>query len=278
MGIHAYAGLKGVIHSPRAHSLVLYRRGEGSVDRNTRHIMRYWGFALLFGSLTVVGLIDAVLRGYYVVLCTVAAALVASFGLGWYHRSKLVGLLQYETAAPAVAYFKKNVSSVPFGRAISASLCALVLAMYGEFDEARDELSTISWNGVPPVYQGMRTQTLALLALLEERDYRKASELAAEMRDLVTVNAAVPGSKTSRRATGAFCDACALLAGMGTDEMVTKLEGVVGKLRPLDEVIIAWALTQYFQKVGNAEGVERYAARVRELAPHCAPLTQMDSV
>jgi hypothetical protein len=245
------------------------------VDRNTRHLMAYWGVAVVFGSVTVVGLVAAVLRGEYVVPCAGVVALVVILGLGWYRGRRLGGLLQNDTAAPAVAYFRKSVSRVPHARAISASLCGLVLAMYGDFEEAREELSTVSWNGVPPIYEGMRTHTLAVLALLQERDYRKASELAAEMRDLATVNAAVPGSKASRRATGAFCDACDLLAGMGTDEMVTRLEGVVGKLRPVDEVIIAWALSQYFQKVGNAEGVERYAARVRELAPHCAPLTQM---
>ncbi|HEY4380492.1 MAG TPA: hypothetical protein VGN01_09115 [Acidobacteriaceae bacterium] len=156
------------------------------MDRNTRHLLPYWGIALVFGSLVVAGLVAAILRKDYGAPCAAAVTLTAFVGLTWYRRRKLWGLLQNKTAAPAVAYFRKNGSRVPHGDAISASLCGLVLALYGDFEEARDELSTVSWDKVPPVYQGMRVQALAVIVLLQERDYRKAADLAAEMRDLVT--------------------------------------------------------------------------------------------
>ena len=244
------------------------------MNRNTRHLLGYWGIAAVFGSLIMVGSVASVLRGDYTAPCAVAVALVLALGLGWYRRRKLRGLLKNETAAPSVLHFKKNLSSAPHGRAISAALCGLVLAMYGEFDEARDELSTVSWNGVPPIYEGMRTQTLAVLALLQEKDYRKASELASEMRDLVAVSTTMPGSKTTRRGADAFCDACDLLAGLGTNETVKRLEDVVVKLRPLDAPLTAWALAEYYRRVGDAKGAQKYVAMVRELAPHCAPLTK----
>ena len=246
---------------------------EESVDRNTRHLLMYWAVALVFGSVALVGVVGALVRGDYLVPCVVTLVLAVSIAKHWFRTKKLTTAFQERSAAPAVGMFRKS-ARLPHGRLISASLCAVAFALYGNFDEARDELNSVSVHGVPPIYEAMHVYALAVLALLEERNYRKASELAAEMRDLCSVNAAVPGSKRTRRATDAFCDACALLAGSGTSATAERLSNVVGKLRPIDTMVVAWALGQYFSRAGDAGRAGKYRAMVRKLAPHCTPLNE----
>jgi hypothetical protein len=185
-----------------------------------------------------------------------------------------LSLFQHRSAEPAVAYYRAKLSILPNGRAHASYMSAFALALYGDFDKARGELSTVSWSSLPPMYEGCRAHVLAVLAILQERDYKKASELAVESRDLCSTSTFLPGSTQSRRATEALVDACDLLAGRGTDERLARLNDAARSLPGPAAVIPAWSLAHHFKQAGDKERAATYNSIVRKFAPHCEPLEE----
>lgn len=229
---------------------------------------------MVLGGVTLAGMIGAILRGDRYVAYVVGASLVLSGGLIWYGKYKVSSLLRSPTSEPAVRYYRKKMSGLPHGNAFIAYMSALVLTFYGDFDQARDELSKVSWSGLPPMYEGFQVHVLAVLAVLQERNYVKASELAVESRDLCSVSKAFPGNTQSRRALDALVDACELLAGRAGDETVARLDEAIKKLPHLAVLIPAWTLARHYRFLGDEGRAASYAAIVQKFAPHCGPLNE----
>ena len=224
------------------------------MDKDTNHLLRQYGIALFFGGLTLFGLIASILRGEYRIPSVVALVLLLVLGQVWFTKRKVAALFRNPTAEQAVAYYRGTVSKLPNGRAFSAYMSGLALALYGEFDKARDELSQVSWSGLPPMYEGFRTHVLTVIAILQEKNCQKASELAAETRDLCSTDPAVPGGNQSR------------------DASLSRLDNAVRSLPDLAKLIPAWALARYYSAQGDAQRAATYSAVVKKIAPHCAPL------
>jgi hypothetical protein len=76
----------------------------------------------------------------------------------------------------------------------------------------------------PPMYDGLRTYVLSIIALLEKRDYSKALDMALEARDLCSTSAIFPGAATSKRTLDAHVLACELFANPTKGDAASCLE------------------------------------------------------
>ena len=247
---------------------------ERSVDKNAIHLLRLWAIAVFFGGLTLFGVIHAVMRGEYLVPSIVVLVLVFVILQFWYSRRKRLLLFRNVTSDQAVSYYHRNKSKLPITRASVAYMSALALAFYGEFDKARDELSQIPWNTLPPLYQGFRIHVLTVTAVLERKDYRTALDLAIETRELSRSYSAFPGSKKSRVAMDALVDATEVLGERGNDELIGRLETAVNSLPPLAILIPALALARHYSLQGDEQKALKYRAMISRVAPHCGPMNE----
>ena len=236
-----------------------------------------WGIALVVGGLTTFGVAAAIMRGDYLMPSLVLTAMVFILLQRWYARRKILLLFRERTPEKAIAYCRRSTSGLPNGRAIGSYLSSFVLALYEEYDRSREELAGVSWASLPPMYEGFRTHVLSTLALLQEKNPKKAWDLAREARDLCSVSSALPGSAQSQKALEAHMRACELLSGEASDETVPWLEESLRELKPFALILPAWSLAVYFSRSKRQDKAIRYAAIVRDLAPFCRPLTTENS-
>lgn len=155
---------------------------------------------------------------------------------------------------------------------MAAYLAAVAATLYGGFARARQELAGVSWENLPPLYQGFRQHARSVVALLQDRDYLKALQLAREALTLCQVPAAFPGSARSRVALETTIAACQLLAGYGSPETRVALDQATKSLPGVGPVLPAWALASYYEEEGQPEAAAQYARLVQRLAPHCRPV------
>jgi len=242
------------------------------VGKNETHLVGLWAIAGFVGGLTLFGLVRAAMRGEFLVPSIVLLALVFFGFQFWYRRRKTLALFRNQTAEQAVSYYRRNRSKLPITRASVAYMSALAMSFYGEFKSARNELIEIPWDDLPPLYQGLRTHVLTVIAILERRDYREALDLAYETRELSRTRSAFPGSKKSRSAIEALVDATEVLAGSGNDQALGRLEGAVPKLPPLARLIPAFALAHHYAEHGDERNALKYHAMISRVAPYCRPL------
>jgi len=236
-----------------------------------------WAIALALGGITTFGIAAAIMRGDYLVPCIVLTVGVFILLQRWYVRRKILLLFRERTPDKAIAYYRRSTSALPNGRAIGSYLSSFALAVYGEYDRSREELAAVSWGSLPPMYEGFRTHVLSTLALLQEKNPKKALDLAQEARDLCSVSSAFPGSAQSRKAIEAHMCACELLTGEAPDATVSRLEVSLRELNAFALVLPAWSLSLHFSRSKQQDKANKYAAIVRELAPHCHPLNAEDS-
>lgn len=242
------------------------------MNSNTKYLLERWILLLLVCTLMVFGFSKAVVRGEYLIPVVVTVVSAGLFLLMWRSKHKALKFFQDTTPNRAVAHYHRTMSRAPNGEALTAYMCGLVLSLYGEYDEARDELSRVSWTRFPPMYDGFRTYVLSIIALLEKRDFLKARDLALEARDLCETSTMFPGTATSKRTFDAHLLACELLANPSKDEVATALEKNVKALPGFAPVISLWSLAHYYNSIGQTQSADAHMATLRRLVPHCKPL------
>jgi hypothetical protein len=201
----------------------------------------------------------------FVVVCVVALNIYLA-------RRRALRLFQEATPDRAIAYYHTSTRRIPNGKAMAAYLSGFAAILYGHFDRAREELATVNWTSLPPMYQGFEAYVHSLLAIFEGEDYPRALVLAQEARDFCTVSEAFPGSKTSRAALEANVAVCELLAGRSDAALLDQLNHAVKELPGVSPAIPAWALATYNKKLGQDAAAAEYMAVVQRLVPHCACL------
>jgi hypothetical protein len=157
---------------------------------------------------------------------------------------------------------------------MAAYLSGFAAVLYGQFDRAREELSTVNWTSLPPMYQGFEAYVHSLLAVFEDKDYDRALALAHEALDSCTVSKAFPGSKTSQTTLEANVAMCELLAGRSDPALLERLDRAVKELPGVSPAIPAWALATYYKKLGQDATATEYIAVVQKLVPHFACMEQ----
>jgi hypothetical protein len=220
----------------------------------------------------VFGMAKAVVRGEYLMPVVVTIVAVGLFLLIWRSRRHALKFFQDTTPDRAVEHYHRTMSRAPNGEALTAYMCGLVLTLYGDYDEARDELSRVSWNTFPPMYDGFRTYVLSIIALLEKRDFSKARDLALEARDLCETSKMLPGATTSKNTFDAHVLACELFISPTKNEVATALEKSVKGLPGFAPVISLWSLVHYYNVIGQTQFADAHMTALRRLVPHCEPL------
>ena len=241
------------------------------MDSNTKSLLQLWIVPLLVGPLLVFGVVRAALRGEYLMPVVVTVVAVGLFLLMWRSKRQALRFFQDTTPNRAVEHYHRTMSRAPNGEALTAYMCGLVLSLYGEYNEARDELSRVSWNKFPPMYDGFRIYVLSIIALLEKRDVSKALDLALEARDLCETSTMFPGVATSKHTFEAHVLACQLLANPRKEDIATALEKSVKTLPGFAPVISLWSLALYYNSIGQTRSADAHFATLRRLVPHCKP-------
>src|SRR5579883_1625416 len=168
------------------------------MNANTKHLLKLWGIAILFGGFTLFGFVAAIIRGDYGVVISVLAALVLIMAVRWWAKRKLLSLYQQPSADAAIDYYHKlaKKNQIPVTQAALAYGAALAAVLFGEFERARVEIADIPDD--LPMYEGFKASVLSLIVLLKEKDYQRAALLARDARNLCEASANLPGAKTSR--------------------------------------------------------------------------------
>ena len=245
---------------------------EDRVNSNTKYLLRWWVLLLLLGPLMVFGFAKAVVRGEYLVPVVVTVALVVLLLLMWRSKQQALRFFRDPTPNRAVEHYHRTMPRAHNGEALAAYMCGLVLTLYGDYDEARTELSRVSWTKFPPMYDGFRTYVLSIIALLEKRDCSKALDLALEARDLCSTSAIFPGWATSKRSLDAHVLACELLTNPTKDRVASDLEKSVKALPVIARLIPVWSLAQYYNRIGQPQPADVHMTTLRRLVPNCKPL------
>ena len=161
---------------------------------------------------------------------------------------------------------------IPNGKAMAAYTSAFAAVLYGRFERAREELASVNWATLPPMYQGFETYIHSLLAIFEAKDYPRALSLAEEARDLSNVSEKFPGAKQNRVALEANVAVCEMLTGKGDSELVTRLDRASKELSGVASALPSWALAVHYTRSGDATAAERDLAVVKRLLPRDTPL------
>ena len=160
-----------------------------------------------------VGMKSGLSRGDYTPFIAVAAGLVLVSVTLLRARRKAQLLFKDSTPDRAIAFYHSSMKRIPNGKALAAYQSAFAAVLYGQFDRAREELASVNWAALPPMYQGFETYIHSLLAIFEAHDYARALKLAEEARELCAVSDRFPGTQKSRVTLEANVAVCEVLTG-----------------------------------------------------------------
>ncbi|GAC1662416.1 MAG: hypothetical protein NVS9B15_25770 [Acidobacteriaceae bacterium] len=145
-----------------------------AVNPNTKHLLKWWAVIIVGSGLLLVGmtlgLISGLHRGDYTPIIALAVgAAFTTFGV-LRGRRKALSLYRETTPDRAIAFYHSSFKRAPNGKALAAVLSAYAAVLYGEFDRAREELGSINWAALPPMYQGFETHIHSLLAIFQTKE------------------------------------------------------------------------------------------------------------
>lgn len=244
------------------------------MNSNSKSAARVWLILALPITLMLIGVVGAAMRGDYKTVPIVAAALMFAALFFWYSRARLRRMFKDPTPDRIITYYHASARRVKNANASAAYLSAIAAAAYGQFDRARAELDAVNWDELPPIYKGYRLHALAIIALLERRDFAEALELLREARVASTAANATAASTT---AAFAIYEAIIEAASGAGDDAVPRLEEMANRKRGLISSFSAWALALHFRRVGEADRAVPFQELVRQLTPNCKPLNEFST-
>jgi hypothetical protein len=246
------------------------------VQANAKHLLKSWAIVIFICGVVAIWLIGVLIaslrRGEYTPLIAVTAGLAVTSMTLLRARRKAQLLFKDSTPDRAIAFYHSSMKRIPNGKAMAAYTSAFAAVLYGQFERAREELASVNWATLPPMYQGFETYIHSLLAVLEAKDYPRALSLAEEARDLCDVSENFPGAKKSRVALEINVAVCEMLTGKSDPGVVTRLDRASKELSGVAAAIPSWALAVHHTRSGDAAAAERYLAVVKRLLPHDTPL------
>jgi hypothetical protein len=218
----------------------------------------------LFVTIMGIGLVGNLRNGNYVVIPIVFTTVAICGGALWFAHYRVRVMLRDRKPDRIIAHYHGSVRRIEHADAVAAYLSALAATFFGEFDRAREELALVDWDKVPPMYRGHRMYVLATLALLEETDYPKALQLAAQAKELESRS---PGGGLQL-----LDDVIHLVADGATPEMMARLERAANKQHGLIPGMCAWALAVHYKRSNQPDKASDYKVLLRLSIPHSAPL------
>lgn len=222
----------------------------------------------VFAVILAAGIAGNVVRGNY--LAIPIAFLVLLFAVTviwvsiWFNQRRILNLFRQPTPDKLIEHYHSSMlraqaRKLPNADAAAADLAALAAAVYGQYDRAREEMARAEWSHASAMYRARRLDTLALIALLEDRDNEAAVRLAGEARE-------VDSSPMPLR------DAVLIAAGEGDEAGIKRAQLASGRGAGAVAALSAWALSLYCRRNGQAAEAERYLKLAEAAAPHLSAL------
>jgi hypothetical protein len=250
------------------------------VNSNTKHLLKWWAVIIVVAGLWLVGMTRGLISGLHQGNYTPAIALTVGIAVAAFSvlrsRRKAAALFMETTPDRAIAFYHRSAKRAPNGKALAAYLSAFAAVLYGQFDRARDELASVNWAALPPMFQSFETYIHSLLAIFEAEDYSRALLLAEEARDLSDASKMLPGVATSRASHDANVAVCELLTGKSNPELLSRLDRACNELPGVAPAIPSWALATHHITARQPEAAERYCSIVRRLLPHSILLHDLE--
>ncbi len=220
----------------------------------------------------IIGVVANLRRGEYTALIPAAAVLaIVTVMILWSRRREQL-FFKDPTPDRVIAFYHASIKNIPNARALAAYMSAFAAILYGEFDRAREELASVNWTTLPPMYQGLEIYIHSLFAIFEANDYSRALDLAKKARDLCDISDKFPGSRNSRVSHDANIAICEMLTGKNGTEILGRIERASKQLSGVAATIPTWALAVHHAKSGQAAVAQRYIAIVDRILPHQTPL------
>jgi hypothetical protein len=246
------------------------------VQANAKYLLKSWAIVIFICCVVAIGLVGGMIGGLsrrdYTPFIAVAAGLAVVSVTLLRARRKAQLLFKDSTPDRAIAFYHSSMKRIPNGNAMAAYQSAFAAVLYGQFERAREELTSVNWATLPPMYRGFEAYIHSLLAIFEAKDYPRALSLAEEARDLCDVSDKFPGAKKSRVGLEANVAVCEMLTGKSDSAVVTRLDRASKELSGVASAIPSWALAVHYTRSGDVSAAERYLAVVKRLLPHDTPL------
>lgn len=144
---------------------------------------------------------------------------------------------------------------------------ALSHILYGEYDEANNEVEKENWETQIPMFQALHLNIKALLQYFHTKDYMEGLSLSRKAKALASVPGIYPGSKRSEMGLEAYVEVGQVLAGLDHDELIASLETKFEKLPILLKLIIAEGLYVAYQRKGREDKRESMKRFMVQHAP-----------
>jgi hypothetical protein len=218
----------------------------------------------LFVAIMAIGFVGNLRKGNYVVIPIAFTAVAICGGALWLAHYRVRVMLRDRKPDRIIAHYHGSVRRIEHADAVAAYLSALAAAFFGDFDRAREELAPVDWDKAPPMYRGHRLYVLATLALLEETDYPKALELAAQAKELESQS---PGGGLQL-----LDDVIHLVAEGAGPERMARLERAANKQHGLIPGMCAWALAVHYKRNNQPDKAADYKVLLKLSIPYSAPL------
>lgn len=246
---------------------------------NTAILVGVWILILAFAGFFFFGVSHQIVKGDFSGFFAIVFAVAMMFGIRWWTADKVRRLLQADSAATFIAYYRRALLGrvmIPNGEAMYAHSAAVVHLIYGDFPAARACLHSVNWAGRMPLIEGMGLSGEALLCYFDTRDYEKGLEFAQAAQKLAQTAEVLPGAKTSAAAFASYVEIGEILCRRATPETLASLRERSKRLPLMGKILVAWGLAIGYRDAGNPAQFEVMRNYLRLTAPHCRALRLED--
>jgi len=163
---------------------------------------------------------------------------------------------------------------IPYWKPARSYQNALIYTYYGQFDAARAELANYEWEKFPPYVQSDKKYIEALIAYLEQKDFKEGFELSIEALKLHQFSAIIPGKKILYSRFITLIEIGQLLNGNQDTGIVFSLERKFKRFPLMLKIPIAWALEKAYIQIGDTQKANQMRVFLNATAPHCVAFAQ----
>jgi hypothetical protein len=242
---------------------------------NRSYVIRLWATTLVMcgflGAITIAALLSGDPIRVAIAIAAITLTPVLIFGGRWSRKRRLARLLRSADPLPALRAAAASARRIPHGPLFAASSTATVLALYGRFEEAERELSSVSWDAAPPFVQAQGSAARAVVAYARG-EVEDGLDHAVTATQQAMLDIDVPGAKTSELALRTYRNLGLALAGRATETTERELRTAFAQLPHVGRVLAAWGLAAIARSNGSRAELEAMQSFIRETAPHATAL------
>jgi hypothetical protein len=248
--------------------------------QNTNYLLKQWIPVAIVWIILLFGIGGLMRQGIYLPLIVFTALTIGAivFWVSIKTFSQINRLLKAPSPQPLIDHYDNRLGKSPLlpnKDAILAFSKSLIYTLYGEFENARTEISNVNWEQKPALIKAQRLFIQALMAYLEIHDFQQGLSLAKEARRLTEVSSSFPGAKGSLSAYDMAIEIGELLSGNADANSIDNLERRLQKFPVMMKVVTAWGLEGFYNQSGQAEKARKMRELLTSLAPYCKGLASL---